>query len=153
MHTGAAEGAVRWTIYGLLTCTTMHFTWPWFRKQTLAGKGFIVSSFTIFGLVTWADHYLISYEKEERQANERLRRAAQHSLASSGKIASESNIKSWLRDNRERQVQDFQADYAKARGASRTTNPAAAAAAGGAPAASAASEAGPGEDEDEGGVR
>lgn len=78
--------------YGLLTCTTMHFTWPWFRKQTLAGapspllssssplhppvstplqisrlmpllapfprnrrhglagKGFIVSSFTIFGV-------------------------------------------------------------------------------------------------------
>lgn len=48
--------------YGILFSTTLHYTWPWFRRQTLAGKGFIVSSFTIFGLVTWADHYLLSYE-------------------------------------------------------------------------------------------
>jgi hypothetical protein len=79
--------------------------------------------------------------QEERQANELLRRAAQHSLASSGKIASESNIKSWLRDNRERQVQDFKADYAKARGASKTA-PAVVAGAGGASAEGAAPEAG-----------
>lgn len=38
------------TRYGSIVCTTLQFTWPWFRKQTLAGKGFIVSSFTIFGV-------------------------------------------------------------------------------------------------------
>lgn len=81
--------------------------------------------------MTWADHYLISYEKvdqspawgprtdwsvclqDERQQNERLRRAAQQSLANSGRIPSEANIKGWLRENRERKLLEFQADYAR----------------------------------------
>jgi len=105
---GASEGALRWTLYGLIFSTTLHFTWPWFRKQTLAGKGFIVSSFTIFGLVTWADHYLLSYEKNERQENEMLRHAAQRHISNSGRIASEGEIRAWIRENREAQVRSFQ---------------------------------------------
>lgn len=106
---GATEGAVRWTLYGLIFTTTLHHTWPLFRRQTLAGKAFVVSGFTIFGLVTWADHYLIAYEREERQQNEMLRRAAQRSIASTGKVASEREIRSWMKDNKEtymRRMQD-----------------------------------------------
>lgn len=36
--------------YGLLVTTTLHYTWRPFRNGTLAGKGFIVSGFTIFGV-------------------------------------------------------------------------------------------------------
>lgn len=36
--------------YGIIFSTVLHYRWPLFRKQTLAGKGFIVSSFTIFGV-------------------------------------------------------------------------------------------------------
>lgn len=36
--------------YGLIFTTTLHHTWPLFRRQTLAGKAFVVSGFTIFGV-------------------------------------------------------------------------------------------------------
>lgn len=38
-----------------------------------------------------------------------LRRAAQRNIANSGRVASEGEIKQWIRENREAQIRAFQA--------------------------------------------
>jgi hypothetical protein len=40
------QGAARWTVYGAVAVAIGHFTWPLFRRQTLALKGFLTSSCT-----------------------------------------------------------------------------------------------------------
>jgi len=57
-------------------------------------------------LVTWADHYLLSYEANERQANDNMRRMAQRDLAKQGRVGSEREIKNWLLERREKQIAD-----------------------------------------------
>lgn len=59
----------------------------------------------MIGLVTWADHYLLSFEKNERQQNDLLRRAALLELTGSGRVGSEGEIKKWLMANRDKQLE------------------------------------------------
>lgn len=42
-------GMIRWTVYGIAAVTLLHFKYPWVRRQTTAGKAFLISSFSIFG--------------------------------------------------------------------------------------------------------
>ena len=41
---GGLQGALKFTIFGTLVVGAAHFAWPGFRRQTLALKGFLVSS-------------------------------------------------------------------------------------------------------------
>jgi len=78
-----------------------HHTWPVFRRQTLALKGFLVSIFTIYGLVSGADSALLSHEHQQRLAENDLRREARIDLARRGLVATESQIMEW-KDERKR---------------------------------------------------
>ncbi|KAF8520109.1 hypothetical protein JB92DRAFT_2709598 [Gautieria morchelliformis] len=89
-------GAIKATLYGLALVTLTHHTWPLFRRQTLAIKGFLVSSCTIFGLVVGADTALLSHEAEHRLVEDRLRREARIELARQGKVATEPEIARWI---------------------------------------------------------
>jgi len=89
-------GALKATALGLGLVIVTHHTWPLFRRQTLAIKGFLVSSFTIFGLVTGADSALLSHEAEHRRVEDRLRREARIELAREGKVGTEPEIAKWM---------------------------------------------------------
>lgn len=47
-------------------------------------------------------------QQEERQQNEMLRRAAQRSIANTGRVASEREIKSWMKDNKDEYLRKAQ---------------------------------------------
>jgi len=68
---------------------------PVFRRQTLAFKGFIVSGFTIFGLVFGAESALIEHENIRRREENILRREARIDLARRGLVGTETEIANW----------------------------------------------------------
>ncbi|WWC93051.1 uncharacterized protein L201_008015 [Kwoniella dendrophila CBS 6074] len=110
---GGLQGAARWTIYGAIACAIGHFSYPPFARQTLALKGFLVSSASIFGLVIGADNHLLKFESHLREAENDIRRQARSELAQQGKIASETEIRKWREANQEKLK--AQADAAAAR--------------------------------------
>ncbi|KAA1132701.1 hypothetical protein PGTUg99_016443 [Puccinia graminis f. sp. tritici] len=95
---GATEGAVRWAIYSTILCGVGHLYWPFFRKQTLAFKGFLVSSATMSGMVIWADYYLLRHEKKIRRADDMMRRQARKELGERGIIATETELNKWKQE-------------------------------------------------------
>ncbi|CAH7684891.1 hypothetical protein PPACK8108_LOCUS19328 [Phakopsora pachyrhizi] len=90
---GAKEGAIRWTIYSTILCGMGHLYWPFFRKQTLALKGFLVSSAAMSGMVIWADYYLLRHERYLRKADDMMRREARR--GERGIIATETELNKW----------------------------------------------------------
>ncbi|TFY69438.1 hypothetical protein EVG20_g3154 [Dentipellis fragilis] len=90
-----ALGAAKFGAIGVSAAVVAHYSWPWFRRQTLAGKGFLVSIFTVYGLVTAADHALLNHEHEQRVAEANMRREARFDLARRGMVATESEILKW----------------------------------------------------------
>ncbi|KAI0049556.1 hypothetical protein FA95DRAFT_1453524, partial [Auriscalpium vulgare] len=88
-------GAARYGAVGLGLTTLTHYAWPVFRRQTLPFKGFIVTIFTIYGLVSAADTALISHEHEQRRTETDLRREARLDLARRGLVATETEISKW----------------------------------------------------------
>jgi len=91
----AVAGAARSTAVGLGLAVLGHYTWPVFRRQTLPFKGFLVSVFTIFGLVIGAENALLSHEAERRQTESTLRKEARIELARRGLVATETEIAKW----------------------------------------------------------
>ncbi|KAN0127515.1 hypothetical protein V8E53_001856 [Lactarius tabidus] len=88
-------GAAQYGALGLGSVIFAHHRWPVFRRQTLALKGFLVSIFTIYGLVSGADTALLSHEHQQRLAENDLRREARIDLARRGLVATESQIMEW----------------------------------------------------------
>ncbi|KAI0939454.1 hypothetical protein AcW1_004491 [Taiwanofungus camphoratus] len=91
----AMIGAARYTAIGLGLATIGHYSWPLFRRQTLPFKAFLVSTFTVFGLVLGADNALLSHEAEKRQMETALRKEARIDLARRGLVATETEIAKW----------------------------------------------------------
>ncbi|GAA5877154.1 hypothetical protein JCM3774_003317 [Rhodotorula dairenensis] len=95
---GAREGAIKGTLVGATLMALANWRFPWVRRQTLAGKSFLVMWATIFGMVTHADHYLLKWEHEHRVQSERWRTAARSELAAQGTVPSESAMRAWKAD-------------------------------------------------------
>ncbi|PLW18906.1 hypothetical protein PCANC_11562 [Puccinia coronata f. sp. avenae] len=95
---GATEGGIRWATYSTILCGIGHLYWPFFRKQTLAFKGFLVSSATMSGMVIWADYYLLRHEKKIRRADDMMRRQARQELGERGIIATETELNKWKQE-------------------------------------------------------
>ncbi|KNZ57647.1 uncharacterized protein VP01_2109g3 [Puccinia sorghi] len=105
---GATEGGIRWAIYSTILCGMSHLYWPFFRKQTLAFKAFLVSSATMSGMVIWADYYLLRHEKKIRRADDMMRRQARKgktsfplsptNLGERGIIATETELDKWKQE-------------------------------------------------------
>ena len=115
--------------------TLGHLTWPLFRyvislhrtsayvpyshtfpplgsRQTLALKGFIVSSAAVTGLVINADNYLLRYESQQRLTENDVRRRARNELAARGIIATEGEIRKWRREREREEAQTVSAERA-----------------------------------------
>ncbi|KAI9632939.1 uncharacterized protein MKK02DRAFT_19734 [Dioszegia hungarica] len=114
---GGLQGALRWTMYGAAVVTLAHFTWPLFSRQTLAIKGFLVSSSSIFGLVVGADSHLFKYEHELRMQENEVRKYARNALAMEGKIATEREIGEWRMKNESRVMKEIEERRAARRAA------------------------------------
>ncbi|TFK29309.1 hypothetical protein FA15DRAFT_664239 [Coprinopsis marcescibilis] len=99
----AASGALRGFGVGAGVAIIAHHTWPLFRRQTLAFKGFLVSGFTCFGLIFAAEAALQEHEGTRRKEENVIRRAARLDLARQGLIGTESEIAKWRseRENKE----------------------------------------------------
>ncbi|EGO01763.1 hypothetical protein SERLA73DRAFT_103755 [Serpula lacrymans var. lacrymans S7.3] len=97
----ATKGAARSTGVGLSLVTLAHYTWPLFRRQTLAFKAFLVSGFTMFGLVIGADNALLSHEAERRRSENAIRREARLELARRGLVGTETEIAKWRAERAE----------------------------------------------------
>ncbi|KAF8974388.1 hypothetical protein BDZ97DRAFT_1690147 [Flammula alnicola] len=88
-------GAARSTAVGVGLAVIGHHLWPAFRRQTLAFKGFLVSGFTIAGLVFGAERALVEHENRKRREENILRREARLDLARRGLIGTETEIANW----------------------------------------------------------
>ncbi|KIK08414.1 hypothetical protein K443DRAFT_119079 [Laccaria amethystina LaAM-08-1] len=101
----AIQGALRSTAIGVGLAIIAHHAWPVFRRQTLAFKGFIVSGFTIFGLVFGAESALLTHETMRRREEAVIRREARLDLARQGLVGTETEIAKW-REAREQQASE-----------------------------------------------
>ncbi|KAI5120501.1 hypothetical protein M0805_000086 [Coniferiporia weirii] len=90
-----AWGALKYGLFGAGVMTLSHYTWPAFRKQTLAIKGFLTMGFVCFGLVTHADSALLAHEHGQRVTETRVRKEARIDLAKRGLVATETEIAKW----------------------------------------------------------
>ncbi|KAG0146861.1 hypothetical protein CROQUDRAFT_92170 [Cronartium quercuum f. sp. fusiforme G11] len=95
---GAREGALRWAAYSIALCGLGHVYSPFFRRQTLAFKAFLVSSGSMAGMVIWADHYLLRHERIVRKTDDLMRRQAREDLGRRGIIATESELTKWKKE-------------------------------------------------------
>ncbi|KAL0949608.1 hypothetical protein HGRIS_009654 [Hohenbuehelia grisea] len=93
--TAAMHGALRFTAVGIGLVTIAHYSWPLFRRQTLPFKTFLVSAFTMYGLVLGADNALLAHEAERRKQDGAIRRQARLELARKGLIGTETEIAKW----------------------------------------------------------
>ncbi|KAF9008871.1 hypothetical protein BDQ17DRAFT_1349107 [Cyathus striatus] len=89
------EGATRMTAVGVGLAIIAHYSWPLFRRQRLPFKAFLVSGFTIAGLVHSAENALLKHEAERRREESIIRREARIDLARQGVICTESEIAKW----------------------------------------------------------
>lgn len=90
-----AIGALRAGAFGTGLALIAHHSWPLFRRQTLAFKAFLVSGFTITGLIFGAEHALHKFENERRIDENLIRRQARMELARDGLIGTETEIAKW----------------------------------------------------------
>jgi len=99
----AIEGATRTMAIGSGLVIIAHHTWPAFRRQTLAFKGFVISAFAIAGLVIGAESALQRYENVRRREGNVVRREARLDLARRGLIATETEIANWKAEKERQQ--------------------------------------------------
>ncbi|CDR40912.1 RHTO0S05e08702g1_1 [Rhodotorula toruloides] len=85
-------------LQGELAPLNLH-SFPLVRRQTLAGKAFLVSWGTIFGVRCLSSHhYLLKWEQDHRIQAERWRDMARRELSAKGIIASETTMQKWKAD-------------------------------------------------------
>ncbi|GAA5898153.1 hypothetical protein JCM6882_003338 [Rhodosporidiobolus microsporus] len=96
---GAREGAIRWTLIAGAAMLFANHRYPLVARHTLAGKAFVVSWFSIFGMVINADHYLLEWEQQHRIASEKWRELARKELAAKGTIPTETAMRAWKVDH------------------------------------------------------
>lgn len=101
----ATKGAAQAGAFGVGVVTFAHYAWPLFRRQTLPFKAFLISGFTIAGLVIGADNALLTHEAERRLTEHAIRREARIDLARRGLIGTETEIAKW-RAERTRQMEE-----------------------------------------------
>jgi len=89
------KGAVQFTGLGLGVVTIAHHSWPLFRRQTFAFKTFLVSAFTMFGLVVTADNVLLKHEARRRAEIAALRKEARMDFARRGIMPTETAFREW----------------------------------------------------------
>ncbi|KII95370.1 hypothetical protein PLICRDRAFT_76249, partial [Plicaturopsis crispa FD-325 SS-3] len=89
------QGAVQSTGLGVGLAILGHYYWPAFRRHTLQFKAFLISGFTLTGLVFGAESALLAYEAERRRAENSIRKAACLDLARRGLVGTESEIEKW----------------------------------------------------------
>ncbi|BGP16313.1 hypothetical protein JCM10213_006469 [Rhodosporidiobolus nylandii] len=92
---GAREGFIKGSLIGGTLMFLANWRFPFVRRQTLAGKVFLASWASIFGMVTHADHYLLQYEQRHRAESERWRTMARNELAAQGVVPSETHMREW----------------------------------------------------------
>ncbi|KAJ6629174.1 hypothetical protein B0H10DRAFT_1776941 [Mycena sp. CBHHK59/15] len=91
----AIEGALQGFASGVGLTIITHYTWPFFRRQTLQFKGFLVCTCTVFGLVISAERALQEYEAARRWEENTIRKEARLDLARRGIIPTETEITKW----------------------------------------------------------
>ncbi|KAI0770798.1 hypothetical protein BC629DRAFT_1595736 [Irpex lacteus] len=82
-----------------------HHTWPLFRRQTLAFKGFLTMACGIFGMVLYAENALQALEKEQRATEGAIRKEARLDLSRQGIVPTETAIALWRQEREEQQRQ------------------------------------------------
>ncbi|KIJ70271.1 hypothetical protein HYDPIDRAFT_78546 [Hydnomerulius pinastri MD-312] len=107
---GGSKAAAKSAALGVGAVTFAHFTWPFFRRQTLPFKTFLVSIFGVFGLVIGADNALISHEAERRQSEQAIRKLARMDITRRGLVPTETAIAEW---RAERAKQESEASNSK----------------------------------------
>ncbi|KAK4049483.1 hypothetical protein OIO90_005434 [Microbotryomycetes sp. JL221] len=92
---GAREGAIKGTLISGALMLFANYRYPFVRRQTLAGKAFLTCWGTVFGMVIYADHYLLDWERQHRAESEKWRTAARKELSAQGVVPSETSMRKW----------------------------------------------------------
>ncbi|BGP16312.1 hypothetical protein JCM10213_006468 [Rhodosporidiobolus nylandii] len=90
---GAREGAIKWSLIAGTAMIAANYRFPFVARQTLAGKAFVVSWFTIFG------RYLLGWEASHRAESEKWRELARRDIAARGSIPTETAMRAWKAEN------------------------------------------------------
>ncbi|EJD01029.1 uncharacterized protein FOMMEDRAFT_110524 [Fomitiporia mediterranea MF3/22] len=98
----ASWGAVKYGTVGAALATIGHFTWPAFRRQTLAFKGFLTMGFVCTGLIIHGESRLLAHERQVRHTETKLRREARLDLARRGLVGTETEIAKWKEERAKR---------------------------------------------------
>ncbi|KAF8665808.1 hypothetical protein AX16_000251 [Volvariella volvacea WC 439] len=99
----AITGLLRGVSLGAGVAMMAHYSWPLFRRQTLAFKAFLVSGCGMIGLTFAAENALLAHEAQRRREENYIRREARLDLARQGLIGTETEIAKW-RAERERKI-------------------------------------------------
>ncbi|EIW82209.1 hypothetical protein CONPUDRAFT_81746 [Coniophora puteana RWD-64-598 SS2] len=90
-----SKGAAQIGAAGLGAVTIAHYTWPFFRRQTLPFKAFLVMGSAMAGLVIGADNALLTHEAERRRTENAIRKEARMDIARRGLVPTETEIARW----------------------------------------------------------
>jgi len=92
-------GATQGTAFGIGATTLGHVYSPFFRKQTLPLKVFLVTAAAIFGFTLSADNALLKFETRQRIREAVIRKEARMELAKQGLVPTETEIAKWREAN------------------------------------------------------
>jgi len=92
-------GAAQWTAGGIGATALGHVYSPFFRKQRLPLKVFLVTIATVFGFTLSADHALLKFETSHRVGEAAVRKEARMELAKRGLVPTETEISKWREAN------------------------------------------------------
>ncbi|KAF9649642.1 hypothetical protein BDM02DRAFT_1782941 [Thelephora ganbajun] len=92
-------GGAQWTAFGIGATTLGHVYSPFFRKQTLPLKVFLVTITAVFGFTLSADHALLGFETRRRIEEAAVRKEARMELAKRGLVPTETEISKWREAN------------------------------------------------------
>ncbi|KAF9779489.1 hypothetical protein BJ322DRAFT_1013305 [Thelephora terrestris] len=92
-------GAAQWTAFGVAATSLAHVYSPFFRKQTLPLKAFLVTITAVFGFTLSADQALLRFETRRRIEDSAIRKEARMELAKRGLVPTETEIAKWREAN------------------------------------------------------
>jgi len=92
-------GAAQWTAFGVAATSLGHVYSPFFRKQTLPLKAFLVTIVGLFGFSLSADQALQRFEARQRIEEAAVRKVARMELAKRGLVPTETEIDKWRAAN------------------------------------------------------
>lgn len=99
---GGIIGGAQYLVAGSVLGTIFHYSWNTFRRITIPGKAYLLTSFILVGVWVNADKEMVAYERAYAQSQSADRRAIYDEIFSRGSIPNESQVRQELEKRQRR---------------------------------------------------